>query len=290
MHCSVLISLVKDLQWIGWKNGIFFDQKTVISSIMTATTNNKMLMVTTPFGRYNKVFIADMQILGSAFCFGIGFLGQRAVMVHGLGPMTCNAFRFGLSTILLVACLPLIPIDEPELESESEDEADDSHLHDDGHGHGGTNGSPRSLKSGGDNNNEAGTSLMGLKTVSRDVGDAASSSSSSSSAKRQGGIASSGSGGGSGGSKNSFGVGQQGSSSQTHLSGAAKKASVWLKLLGPAGVTKIRSIKRTVWFWGVLLGLINFCGSGTVRVCVWCDGVCCGWVGVCGQGCGCVVV
>ena len=181
-------------------------------------------------------------------------------MVHGLGPMTCNAFRFGLSTILLVACLPLIPIDEPELESESEDEADlllhESHLHDDGHGHDkhGSNGSPRSLKSGGENNDSG----SGLKSVSRDVGDAASSSSSSSSnAKRQAGMT------GTGGSKNSFSVGQQGTSSQTHLSGAAKKASVWLKLLGPAGVTKIRSIKRTVWFWGVLLGLINFCGSGT---------------------------
>jgi len=45
-------------------------------------THNKTIMVVTPFGRYSKVFIADMQILGSAFCFGIGFLGQRAVMVR----------------------------------------------------------------------------------------------------------------------------------------------------------------------------------------------------------------
>ena len=219
-------------------------------------------MVSTPFGRYNKVFIADMQILGSAFCFGIGFLGQRAVMVHGLGPMTCNAFRFGLSTILLVACLPLIPIDEPELESESEDEADlllhDNHLHDDGHGHDkhGLSGAPRATKPGGEN----GESMMGLKSVSRDVSESPSSSSSSS-AKRQAALAAA--------AKNSFSVGQQGTSAQTHLSGAAKKASVWLKLLGPAGVTKIRSIKRTVWFWGVLLGLINFCGSGAYGVGRW---------------------
>lgn len=73
-------------------------------------------------GKLSKVFIADMQILGSAFFFGIGFLGQRAVMVNGLGPMTCNAFRFGLSTILLVCCLPMIPVDEPEVEADSDDE------------------------------------------------------------------------------------------------------------------------------------------------------------------------
>lgn len=58
-----------------------------------------------------KVILADLQILGSAFFFGIGFLGQRAVMINGLGPMTCNAFRFGLSTILLAGCLPLMPTD-----------------------------------------------------------------------------------------------------------------------------------------------------------------------------------
>lgn len=34
---------------------------------------------------YSRVFIADVQVLGSAFFFGIGFLGQRAVSVHGLG-------------------------------------------------------------------------------------------------------------------------------------------------------------------------------------------------------------
>lgn len=29
--------------------------------------------------------------------------------------MTCNAFRFGLSTVILVAFLPIIPLDEPEV-------------------------------------------------------------------------------------------------------------------------------------------------------------------------------
>jgi len=79
-----------------------------------------------PANGYSRVFVADLQVLGSAFFFGIGFLGQRAVSVHGLGTMTCNAFRFGLSTILLVACLPLIPPDEPN-EKSGEESGDDEH-------------------------------------------------------------------------------------------------------------------------------------------------------------------
>lgn len=57
----------------------------------------------------SKVWIADLQILGSAFFFGIGFIGQRAVSVEGLGPMTCNALRFALSAFLLVAAVPFLP-------------------------------------------------------------------------------------------------------------------------------------------------------------------------------------
>eukprot|EP00595_Chromulina_sp_UTEXLB2642_P000386 CAMPEP_0196762516 /NCGR_PEP_ID=MMETSP1095-20130614/2157_1 /TAXON_ID=96789 ORGANISM="Chromulina nebulosa, Strain UTEXLB2642" /NCGR_SAMPLE_ID=MMETSP1095 /ASSEMBLY_ACC=CAM_ASM_000446 /LENGTH=391 /DNA_ID=CAMNT_0042113663 /DNA_START=93 /DNA_END=1268 /DNA_ORIENTATION=+ len=78
--------------------------------------------------KLSKVVIADLQILGAAFFFGIGFLGQRAVSVEGLGPMTCNAFRFGLSTILLAVCLPLIPPDGPREclpDSDHEDDTDD---------------------------------------------------------------------------------------------------------------------------------------------------------------------
>jgi hypothetical protein len=33
-----------------------------------------------------------------------------------------------------------------------------------------------------------------------------------------------------------------------------KKVNVLMKLLGPLANTRIRSIKRTVWFWGILLG------------------------------------
>lgn len=76
----------------------------------------------------SKIFMADLTILGSAFCFGIGFLGQRAVMVDGLGPMTCNAFRFGLSTILLILALPWLPSDDPSTRvHDSSDEEDEEH-------------------------------------------------------------------------------------------------------------------------------------------------------------------
>lgn len=62
----------------------------------------------------SKIFIADCQILGAAFLFGIGFIGQRAVSVDGLGPMTCNAMRFGLSAILLMIVKPWLPQSPPE--------------------------------------------------------------------------------------------------------------------------------------------------------------------------------
>jgi hypothetical protein len=38
-----------------------------------------------PSIKCSKVVVADLEVLLSAFCFGIGFLGQRAVSVDGLG-------------------------------------------------------------------------------------------------------------------------------------------------------------------------------------------------------------
>lgn len=61
------------------------------------------------FPKLSRVFWADIQILFSAFFFGIGFIGQRAVSVDGLGPMACNSLRFGLSSILLYILLPFLP-------------------------------------------------------------------------------------------------------------------------------------------------------------------------------------
>ena len=44
------------------------------------------------------------------------------------------------------------------------------------------------------------------------------------------------------------------SSSCKSLKGDRSKANVLLKLFGPLGNMRIRSIKKTVWFWGILLG------------------------------------
>ena len=43
-------------------------------------------------------------------------------MVDGLGPMTCNAFRFGLSTILLIFAMPFLPEQVPSRDSDDEDD------------------------------------------------------------------------------------------------------------------------------------------------------------------------
>ena len=111
--------------------------------------------------------------------------------------MTCNAFRFGLSTILLVACLPMIPIDEPELGAESEDDQDLHQLllkqeqqeNDGSHDHGGVASSPGGRGQGAGAGGAEGSSHA-LKSVSRDTRDMADSAGSSSSsggggAKRQ---------------------------------------------------------------------------------------------------------
>eukprot|EP01039_Chlorochromonas_danica_P004247 gene4249-4666_t len=57
----------------------------------------------------NPILQADCEILGAAFFFGLGFIGQRAVSIDGLGPMTCNALRFALSALFLLLVLPWIP-------------------------------------------------------------------------------------------------------------------------------------------------------------------------------------
>ena len=72
--------------------------------------------------RCSKVFIADMQILGAALLFGVGFIGQREVSVEGLGPMTCNAMRFGLSAILLMILKPWIPQTPPDPITDEDDD------------------------------------------------------------------------------------------------------------------------------------------------------------------------
>jgi hypothetical protein len=55
------------------------------SMMSSISSFQKGLIMKSSSGKFSKVFIADVQILGSAFFFGIGFLGQRAVMVRKEG-------------------------------------------------------------------------------------------------------------------------------------------------------------------------------------------------------------
>jgi drug/metabolite transporter (DMT)-like permease len=64
------------------------------------------------FRNVSKVLVGDFQILIASLLFGFGFIGQRAVAVDGLGPMTCNAFRFTIGSIFIFIFLPLI--DKPK--------------------------------------------------------------------------------------------------------------------------------------------------------------------------------
>jgi drug/metabolite transporter (DMT)-like permease len=64
------------------------------------------------FRNVSKVLVGDFQILIASLLFGFGFIGQRAVAVDGLGPMTCNAFRFTIGSIFIFIFLPLI--DQPK--------------------------------------------------------------------------------------------------------------------------------------------------------------------------------
>jgi drug/metabolite transporter (DMT)-like permease len=64
--------------------------------------------------RLSQIVLADLQILAAAFCFGIGFIGMREISVEGLGPMTANSVRFGLSTVLLMIFKPWVPEDKGE--------------------------------------------------------------------------------------------------------------------------------------------------------------------------------
>lgn len=73
------------------------------------------------FRNVSKVLIGDFQILGASILFGLGFIGQRTVSVDGLGPMTCNAFRFTLSAVIIFTLLPIL--DQPTMKTTIASEA-----------------------------------------------------------------------------------------------------------------------------------------------------------------------
>ena len=55
-----------------------------------------------------KVLIADIQLIIAAITFGIGFAGQREATLEGMGPLTFNALRYGLSAAILAVFMPLL--------------------------------------------------------------------------------------------------------------------------------------------------------------------------------------
>lgn len=56
-----------------------------------------------------KILIADLQLFMAAVSFGSGFVGQKEAFLEHVGPLTFNAVRYGLSTILLLVLLPMFP-------------------------------------------------------------------------------------------------------------------------------------------------------------------------------------
>ena len=59
--------------------------------------------------RNRRILLADAQLFMAAVSFGLGFVGQKEAQLEHVGPLTFNAARFGLSTIMIVMLLPLLP-------------------------------------------------------------------------------------------------------------------------------------------------------------------------------------
>ena len=55
-----------------------------------------------------RVLIADLQLFLAAVSFGSGFVGQKEAFLEHVGPLTFNAVRFAISTVLICVLLPLI--------------------------------------------------------------------------------------------------------------------------------------------------------------------------------------
>ena len=58
--------------------------------------------------RSRKVLIADLQLFLAAVSFGSGFVGQKEAQLEHVGPLTFNAVRYGLSTLMIVLLLPVL--------------------------------------------------------------------------------------------------------------------------------------------------------------------------------------
>lgn len=56
-----------------------------------------------------RVLTADLQLLIASMSFGFGFAGQKEGMVEGCGPLTFNALRYMISTIILAVATLVVP-------------------------------------------------------------------------------------------------------------------------------------------------------------------------------------
>jgi len=59
--------------------------------------------------RNRRILIADGMLFVAAVSFGSGFVGQKEAQLEHVGPLTFNAVRYGLSTIMVVLLLPVLP-------------------------------------------------------------------------------------------------------------------------------------------------------------------------------------
>ena len=58
----------------------------------------------------NKVLVADVQLIIASMSFGFGFAGQKEGMVEGVGPLTFNALRYMISTVMLAIWTLVMPM------------------------------------------------------------------------------------------------------------------------------------------------------------------------------------
>lgn len=72
--------------------------------------------------KWSREFNGEMQLFIGVFLFGVSFIGQKSAMNGGIQPITYNACRFIISTILLLSCRPWL---QSQLNSEFHVDRDD---------------------------------------------------------------------------------------------------------------------------------------------------------------------
>ena len=199
--------------------------------------------------KLSKVLLADVYILVAALLFGVGFVAQREVMVDGLGPMTCNAIRFGLSAIFLILIRPWVP------------RSYTGHLL---QGNAATGASTSGAVYADDcsamaisSNSSGNPASIVMEEESRIHGAVTSASATS-----VGGTPSHHQ------HKHRYhltsDIFEEDVTSQIDAAKMAKTDSYMIasQLLGPSVAAKFMGVQQTMLYWGVILGILNFLGSG----------------------------